>query len=278
MMGALTAEVLKLLRHRAMWGLVWIFPLGVTLIFLLGLAFHHAHGTMGPSGLMQPAAGVWIAGTIMIWKGAASGPGRFFVGAFTALAFGGEYGWNTWKLIVPHRRRLQLIGAKYLAASGLMMLSFAMSAALAIAFSAISASLNDGGLPPGIELGALASAHEHEALVTLISTLLTMGYASAGAIILRSTMGGAIIAVAAVVLEGLAGAIAPFMNPTLFLCLPSYHLSSLSHWIETGASSVQLLSTGPVNEPWLTSLAWIAAWTVTLFAATAVIFDRQDLN
>jgi ABC-2 type transport system permease protein len=155
MTGALIAELMKLVRHRATWGLVWIFPLGVTAVFLLGLAFRYSAATFAHGGFMPPTAASWIASTAAVWKVAGSGPGRFLVGAFTALAFGGEYGWNTWKLIVPHRRRLELIAAKYLVVLGLLLASIGLGAVLSVLFGALGSSLNGAGLPEGIDLGSL---------------------------------------------------------------------------------------------------------------------------
>jgi ABC-2 type transport system permease protein len=278
MTGALIAELMKLVRHRATWGLVWIFPLGVTAVFLLGLAFRYSAATFAHGGFMPPTAASWIASTAAVWKVAGSGPGRFLVGAFTALAFGGEYGWNTWKLIVPHRRRLELIAAKYLVVLGLLLASIGLGAVLSVLFGALGSSLNGAGLPEGIDLGSLLVVQARAALTTLLPILLSMGYASAGAIVLRSTLGGAIVSIAAVVVEGILGAAAPLLNPTLFLALPTYHLRNLASWIETGAPAGQLLSSGLVQLGWPQSLLDIAAWTILLFGLTAIVFERQDLN
>lgn len=277
MTGALTAEFMKLVRHRATWGLVWIFPLGVIAFFLLSLAVHPTGGLSINGRIMQPTATIWMAGTAAVWKVAGSGPGRFLIGAFTALAFGGEYGWNTWKLIVPHRRRMELIGAKHLVVLGLLMASVAFAAVLSVVFGFIGSLLN-GGLPDGVDAGALLIVQSRAALTTLIAILLTMGYASAGAIVLRSTLGGAIVSIAAVVIEGVLGAAAPLLNPTLFLSLPTYHLKNLDSWIETGAAAIQPLSTGLEQAAWPQSLIVVAAWTVLLFALAAIVFEQQDLN
>jgi ABC-type transport system involved in multi-copper enzyme maturation permease subunit len=276
-MGALTAEFSKMLRHRALWGLVWIFPIGLTLLFVLGMLLRNAHPVHPPS--MRMSADIWIDGTTVVWKVAGIALGRYFVGAFTALVFAGEYGWNTWKLIVPHRRRLDLIAAKYAVVVGLLMLSFAIASVLAIALNIISPMVTGATPPPdGITVGALLAAHGRSALAALVSTLLTVGYASLASILLRSTLGGAVVAVAVVTAEGLASAFAPLLDPTLFLALPSYHLRNLTSWIVSGRAAVQLLPSGMIQDPWTTSLAWIAAWTVVLWVAAIVTFERQDLN
>ena len=39
----------------------------------------------------------------LIWDVPDNAVGRYLICAFVAVVFAGEYGWNTWKLIVPHR-------------------------------------------------------------------------------------------------------------------------------------------------------------------------------
>jgi ABC-2 type transport system permease protein len=48
MLDAISAEALKFRRHRATWGLVWIWPIGVVLLWLLSIAIDLAKG--GPGG------------------------------------------------------------------------------------------------------------------------------------------------------------------------------------------------------------------------------------
>jgi ABC-type transport system involved in multi-copper enzyme maturation permease subunit len=276
MMGALQAETLKLVRHRAIWGLVWIFPIGLTLIYLLGIALGLGrHGAM--PGLAEPP-GAWIANSTMVWKAAQSGPARYLIAAFAALAFGGEYGWNTWKLIVPYSRRWVLIGAKYAVVLGLLLVALILAAVLTLVFGALVSFTGGEPLPAGITPGDLIAAHARAALATVVSTLLTVGYGSLAAILLRSTMGGAIVGIAAVTVEGVAGAVAPILNPMIFMALPTHHLHNLTAFILTGGGAPLMLRSGVVQEGWATSLAWIGGWIALLIGATVAIFERQDLN
>lgn len=277
MMGVFTAEVLKLGRNRAMWGLVWIFPILFTVFFAVGLMIQLGHGVesrLAPT----PIAALWIADTTGGWKAAASGPARLLIGAFAALAFGGEYGWNTWKLIVPHRSRLWLIAAKYVVVVGLLMTSFVLMALLAVVFGLLGPMIRGLPLPEGIGVADLLAAHGRFALIALIGTLLSVGYGSAAAVLLRSTLGGAIVSVVAVTAEGILGAMGPLMDRTLFLALPGYHINNLSSWIVRGAAAPALLPSGLLQLSWSVSLAWVGGWIVALYALATIAFDRQDLN
>jgi hypothetical protein len=133
-------------------------------------------------------------------------------------------------------------------------------------------------VPDGIVFADLLAAHGKGALVALIGTLLSVGYGSAAAVLLRSTLGGAIVSVAAVTAEGLVGAFAPLMNKTLFLALPTYHINNLTSWIVRGAAAPAMLPSGILQLDWTTSAAVVGGWIVVLFALATIAFDRQDLN
>ncbi|MFV4733723.1 hypothetical protein ACNJUX_21360, partial [Mycobacterium tuberculosis] len=98
----------------------------------------------------------------------------------------------------------------------------------------------------GITLDAILRVHAAAALSTLASTLLTVGYASAAAIAMRSMVGGTIAAVAAVTIEGLLGLFAPLLDRNLYLALPTYQLHNLQTWIKTGLAAAQPLPSGLV--------------------------------
>ena len=126
MLDSISAELLKFRGHRATWGLVWIWPIGVVLLLLLAIAIQVAKGEVG-----QPETGAgWIADAVGFWTVPAEPLGRYLICAFVAVVFAGEYGWNTWKLIVPHRARHSLIAAKYVVALVLLACGFALGAAL----------------------------------------------------------------------------------------------------------------------------------------------------
>src|SRR5687767_12511949 len=128
MLEALSAEALKMRTHKATWFLVWLFPIAFTAIMLLMIGA----GMLGFEKSDQPGVTNWIEDTTMIWFVPNNAIGRYLISAFVAVIFAGEYGWNTWKLIVPHRRRGSLIAAKYALTIILVAISFVLTAALLI--------------------------------------------------------------------------------------------------------------------------------------------------
>ena len=76
----------------------------------------------------RASAAGWIETSVDFWNVPAHPFGRYLLGAFVAVVFAGEYGWNTWKLIVPHRARNSLIAAKYVVALALLACGFALAA------------------------------------------------------------------------------------------------------------------------------------------------------
>ena len=129
MLDAISAEALKFRGHRATWGLVWIWPIGMIVIWLIAIGVDLANGGGGEGNGAANAAG-WIADSVGFWNVPAHPIGRYLIGAFVAVVFAGEYGWNTWKLIVPHRARGSLIAAKYVVALALLAIGFTLAAAL----------------------------------------------------------------------------------------------------------------------------------------------------
>ena len=122
MLDVISAEMLKFRRHRATWGLVWIWPIGITLFWLFAIGVDLANG--GSDGGGPASAAAWVENSVDFWNVPAQPLGRYLLGAFVAVVFAGEYGWNTWKLIVPHRARNSLIAAKYVVALALLALSY----------------------------------------------------------------------------------------------------------------------------------------------------------
>lgn len=274
----LRAERIKLLHHRATWFLVWIFPIGISAI-LAGVTLYQLIKGEPPQREATGAAAEWIAKSNFAWNLPANAVGRYLLAAFTAIAFGGEYGWNTWKLVAPHRTRTALLGAKYAAVLTLIGVSLVLAAILGTIGLCANGALTNEPIPSGIALTTLLAAHGRAAAVALLTVLLTVGYASAGATLTRSTLAGTVIAVVAITAESLAGQLGPrFLHPTPFQALPSYHLANLESWIEAGKALTQRLPKAVVSLHWSWSLASYLAWTGALAALTVAAFRRQDLN
>jgi len=284
MRDAIAAELLKFRDHRATWGLVWIWPLGLIVIWLLAIGVDLANGGGGEGKGAASAAG-WIADSVGFWNVPAHPIGRYLIGAFVAVVFAGEYGWNTWKLVVPHRARSSLIAAKYAVALALLAIGFTLAALLFSGFGWLEDVVTGDPIPAGITAAALFNAHAVGALAAAAPVLLTAAYVSLAAILTRSTVGALVIGLVITTLEQLFRSFAPMLEPfapglvgTLYQALPGYHLANLGHWLEAGRALAIPFPSGPFSMSPAASLAIAAAWIAALTALTFRSFRRQDIN
>ena len=282
MLDALSAELLKLRRHKATWFLVWLYPILFTIIFTLSTA-------VGMAGLEPPDRqnlASWLAQTAIPWRIPGNGLGRYMMAAYIALVFAGEYGWNTWKLIVPHRSRSSLIAAKYGAVILLFLAAFVLSAFISLLGTWADDVLTGDIVPAGIGAASLLRVHGQAALSALSPFLVTLGYASLAAVLTRSTLAGLVIALVAVTAEQLVLAFgpalamkAPAIAWVLYQALPGYHLDNLAAWTQQGAGlHTPFPGGGVVAWSWPASLAAVAAWLLILIGGTFAAFRRQDIN
>lgn len=281
MLNAISAEALKFRRHRATWGLVWIWPLGVIFILTVAIIVQVAKGEVGRP---ESVAG-WIDDAADFWQVAAEPMGRYLICAFVAVMFAGEYGWNTWKLIVPHRARNSLIAAKYVVALALLICGFALGAFLFNLLNWFKDLATGTPIPAGITAGALLKAHGLAFLAALASILFTAAYASLAAILTRSTIAALVIGLVLTTVEGLFRFFAPMLEPYapgliggLYQVLPGYHLASLAKWLTEGQVLIVPFPSGPFSMMPGASAAIVAAWTVLLVLLTFRVFRRQDIN
>ncbi|HTU09286.1 MAG TPA: ABC transporter permease [Allosphingosinicella sp.] len=281
MLDAISAEALKFRRHRATWGLVWSWPIGVALILTLAIAIQVAKGEVG----RVESLASWIDDAADFWNIPLDPLGRYLSGAFVAVVFAGEYGWNTWKLIVPHRARHSLIAAKYVVAIALLICGFTLGAAMFNLLNWLKDLATGTPIPAGITAGALLKAHGTAALAALAPMLLTTAYVSLAAILTRSTVAALVIGLVVTTLEQLFRVYAPVFETFapgliggLYQILPGYHLANLGQWIAEGRALTVPFPSGPFSMAPLASLAIVAAWTIGLVALTFRAFRRQDIN
>jgi hypothetical protein len=281
MFDAISAEALKFRRHRATWGLVWIWPIGVTLLLTLAIIIQVAKGEVGRP---ETVAG-WIDDAVDFWQVAAEPVGRYLSCAFVAVVFAGEYGWNTWKLIVPHRARNSLIAAKYVVALALLICGFALGAFLFNLLNWLKDLATGTPIPAGITAGALLKAHGLAFLTALGPVLFTAAYTSLAAILTRSTVAALVIGLVITTVERLFRFFAPMLEPFapgliggLYQVLPGYHLANLAEWLTEGRVLTVPFPSGPFSMSPGASLAIVAVWTVGLVALTFRVFRRQDIN
>lgn len=282
MLEALSAEALKMRTHKATWFLVWLFPIAFTLIMLLMIGA----GMIGVDKPEQPDVADWLENTTMIWLVPNNAIGRYLISAFVAVVFAGEYGWNTWKLVVPHRRRGSLIAAKYGLTILLFAISFVLTAALLIGFALADDVLTGDSTPAGLSAAMIWDAHAKAALAAVAPVLVAIAYASLAAILTRSTIAALVIAIVATTIEQVIAGFGPQLYgkfPSivwpLYHVLPGHHLASLAQCIRKGAALSRDFPGGlVVHYSCTASLAILAAWIGGLWSATFAAFRRQDIN
>jgi ABC-2 type transport system permease protein len=283
MLDAISAEAIKFTRHRATWGLVWIWPIGLFVIGLVAIAVGLLNPSVADSGGGNAAG--WISDAVAFWRVPGQGLGRYVIGAFVAVVFAGEYGWNTWKLIVPHRARSGLIAAKYVVALALLACGFALGAMVFNLIGWAEDVFTGDPIPSGIELGALATAHGRGALAAIAPLLLTTAYVSFAAILTRSTVAALMIGFFITTAEQLFRTFAPLFEPyapplirALYQALPGYHVVNVGGWITTGELLETPFASGPYSASFALSLAIVAGWIALLVGLTFWRFRRQDIN
>jgi ABC-2 type transport system permease protein len=284
MLSVLSAEVLKLRRHRATWMLVWIFPIGAVIIPLIAILGQLAQGSPPAPG--TPDLNRWLENAADFWDLPQSGLARFLISGFVGVVFAGEYGWNTWKLIVPHRSRAALLAAKYAVTFGLLYLAFLVAAPIVTGLTWLEDSLTGDPIPEGITAGGILWAHALGLVAGLPTVLFTIALVSLAAILTRSTTAAIIIGIVWVTLEQLFQTFAPPLSmyltsliELLYQVLPGYHLANIGEWLSEGEGlSVPFPSGTLISYGWAESLAVMAAWVVGLVALTFWRFQRQDIN
>jgi ABC-type transport system involved in multi-copper enzyme maturation permease subunit len=284
MLSAMSAEALKLRRHRATWLLVWIFPILVLVGYTVAIIAQLVQNSPPPSG--PPELSKWLENAADFWDMPSNGLARMLVGSFIAVVFAGEYGWNTWKLIVPHRSRTTLIAAKYAVSLALVYAAFLLAALIMMGMAWLEDVLTGDPIPQGITLGGVAQAHWSGFIGGLPAILFTTAFVSMAAIFTRSTVAALVIGIVVVTLEQLFRELGPLLamylpgvTELLYQLLPGYHLANLARWANVGSAREVPFPTGEmVAYDWTTSLAIVAAWTAALVALTFLRFRRQDIN
>lgn len=283
MLGAISAEMLKLTRHRMSWGLIWIYPLGLTIIFVLFMIATLVNGGEPETG---ESAATWVNDAASFWAAPSQSVVRILIAGFVVIAFAGEYGWNTWKLVVPHCSRARLITAKYVVTIALFLISFILAAWLMTLYGWIEDLASGDEVPAGITAGALIEAHWLGLLTILPPLLLTIAYASLASVLTRSTVAALVVSIVLITLEQAVANLAPLAAIrfpgaawTLFHVLPGYHLANILEWIvEAKALEVAFPSGRTASLSLLASIGVVAAWIGALVGLTYWRFGRQDIN
>jgi ABC-type transport system involved in multi-copper enzyme maturation permease subunit len=280
MFDALRAETRKLRRHRATWFLVWIFPVLAALLMLVQLLWHKSASSAPP-----PTLAAWLEQSAIFLAVPATGVGRFLIAAFVALVFAGEYGWNTWKLIIPARARWQLVAAKWIVTATLVFGAFVLADLIVLAGIAGQSALGLATPPAGVTAAAVLDTHADAAVNALAPIAYSVVWAGFFAVLTRSVMAAVVLAMIFLFFEQLIQPVAliaaqylPQATAAVLYVLPPYHIANLMAHAK-GSGLVIMLGAGErVAAAQATSLLVTIGWIAAAGLATQVSFARQDLN
>jgi hypothetical protein len=283
MIDAVSAELLKLLCLRATWLLAWIYPIMLALLTLGILIYGLTSGRPPP----EPASATkWSLDTANFWLFPQSSFGRYLVASFAVFCTASEYGWNTWKLIVPARARWQLLAAKLVAALVLLFTAFVAADIVALAGAAMNAVIVGPPAPDAVSASMLARDHLNGLASVVAPTLYTVALATCLSVVTRSALAALLVSVALITLEGLlplaavfAYGYAPALTHLLVEALPFYHLANIKSWFQEGtALLLPLGATAKWSGGLALSLLVTGIWTFLLAAGAILHFKRQDLD
>jgi hypothetical protein len=277
MLSAPAAESAKITGNRRTALTLLLGP--AILVVLLGAAAI-AHDLIKNEAPDAPeTASAWIADTVQIWGALAYGTlGRFVAVGLTAVVFGGEYGWNTWKLVVPHRSRLVLLAAKYGATLLFLLLSYLVTVAVYLMLELIGGALLREPVPSSVNWGEFFEAHTASFVATVITTAFTVAVTATIAVLARSTVAAALGGVVLIILEQLVGIRLLGVSETAYRFFPFNNLGNLYNWLFEGGPRRIPIEGGAIADHWTFSLAVVLGVAAALVALTVGAFRRQDLN
>ncbi len=275
--------------------LVWIIPVGIFSFFMVMIVLSLFSRSI-QAGLEFLGSGAWTTDSLDSWNMMVAFPSNLFLRlfplAFMAVVFAGEYGWRTWKIVVPRAQRWQLILAKTVALVGLVLLSMFLTALISAVGPVAGFRLHGLAYGPEFTLQVLADfllGTLRRAFVTVLTLTVLAGYASLAALLTRSVLGSLLAAFGVSILDNislplfrLVGILLDRPNlVNLYQYTPSYNLSNLLSWLVDGRAIVDFapeLSTSGISPGLWISAGWLAFWIFGLLGVALVLFQRQDLT
>lgn len=281
------AEIYKIVGNR--WVtccLMWIFPLVALALGSLVLGILTLSGEARQGFVAEPP--LWTDSMIGIWNIPNNPIGRLLLVGFTAVLFGGEYQWNTWKSTVPRSRRAALILIKFLAVAIFVVFVFTFTALLWTFIQWPATLIADAPYGPPLTepiLREFANDYLLQVFTAFVGTLIAAGCAAFAAMITRSILGSIIGGFVLTFLEASSliplSIIAFFTSQESILSLyrftPTYNLLNIVAWVNERQAIEWIVNDVPANDPALFSLVVLTFWVVGLVAMTAAIFQTQDI-
>jgi ABC-2 type transport system permease protein len=268
---AISAERFRLMRDRSalFWGFLFV-PLASLGMSLAGDLFMHAVFKRA-----LPNAAIDIGGKAM---SAVAGAGSPWVVLFlligAAAILGGDYRWETWRLITPRNRRSNILLAKLLVFGEATAWSLLLMAAASALGGLVGAMIHRSALASPAAGSAYLSQFAGVFVIVWLQLMVLGALVACVAVAARSTMGAVVAGLVATVVQSIAAGLQGFNPaPTLkSLAIPTYAADQLKAYVTAPAGF------RPDAQPAGVGLALILAWLVVLTGAAVLLFQRQDLT
>ena len=269
---------------------IWLYPLmGVALLILFAFLL-----VADPNfaELYRENVPNWTEYALFGWNAVFEELGVFRLPllGFIAYVFANEYQLNTWKSVLPGNRRVQVLGAKFLAVALFVVLALSVQSLVVTIGVGILNLVMGLPYPPALtpsNIGEFLVEFILIGMLSFVTMIMLAGLAAFLAVSTRSvafSVAGTLIAslletVAVRIPVGLLVNQFDFENVIyLYLVLPTYNISNIRSFIDTGKPYEYLLTPdGPQFPLWL-SIAILTGWTVLLTVSSMRIFSRQDFG
>jgi ABC-2 type transport system permease protein len=267
---AIASEAYKLSKNRAAWFWGFAFPAIVALVLGVGAAvFMHSQ----PMIRLMP---INVADQLVKAVADAGSPlTQLLVLIPAASLFGGEYRWETWRLLIPRNSRFNLLSAKivvYALGCLLAVVALGLSSLVANGFMAL---VNGNHLTwePGARFGLDLLG---QFAVSWAQLLVVGGLAALIGVITRSNVGAIVVPILVGVVQSILGGLARMdpehLAPLRLLGLPGLASDILHNYVAGNVA--------PINGHALAqeSIATMVLWILAGFGLALLYFSRQDLS
>ncbi len=290
MINLIRAEFQKIIENRMLTSFtLWVWPVGNLAFFLAIILSSMVTPRETPIFPVSP----WDKTMLSAWLTLTNFPFnvtmRLFVVAFMAIFIAGEYEWQTWKNIVPHRRRALIMAAKFFVLSGMMVLSIAITSLIMGVGMGVYASVSGqecGPVITGQVLGDFLLVYLFEAVVACGTVLLMAGFCALASLLTRTIVGGLLLGLGLSIIESVSGFLLSFVAfvfdkpwiSNLFAYMPTYNIDNIRSWYHFGSAWHPAYIPGFGSEPTLVaSIILLALWIIGLMALSIIVFQHQDL-
>lgn len=293
MFSLMRAETMKVLKNRMLVGfLIFLVPIGVAVFLMISIILALVSKESGRVMAMT-SSHQWSMDMISSWGLITFFPinifGRFLPLAFMAVMFAGEYEWDTWKNIIPRTQRLYLILSKYIVLISLVVASVILTSLINAGGFAINHYILNMDYGPALNMETFADflvMYGQHFLIGFLSIMVLAGFASLGAILTRSILGGLLASLGLSVAELMSLGLLTFLRTIfnapeiikLYMITPSYHIDNARSWLllDTPLEAFYVPANTEISL-WL-SLILLVLWAFGLTGLAGYLFKRQDIT